>query len=320
MHFLDFFSESPKFYIFQRETSKTNFGGVLFLIYIIIMILISLLYILDYALNEKYTYESYIFNNITDDENEYSKIIEDNQINPLINITINFTNNNLAVWDEYYWCPIEKERVDSEGNSIYNFQRRVNDIDIVIFYNCGEDENCTTLKEIVDSNYTYKFGEVYIRYPGYPINHFNDPPVDETKPSENSRDIWYRYQLEFEEYLYDWEVIKYKDQKSLFDILTDRKSEYIFGHIKNMKNNKTYFQIGDEFYERIARRIEDYEELGFYLAISNIQFYCDFDNYLFHKRKKVELLDVIANIGALFSTIKFIFSLFFSFYSKNFDN
>ena len=144
--------------------------------------------------------------------------------------------------------------------------------------------------------------------------------MDETKPSENSRDIWYRYQLEFEEYLYDWEVIKYKDQKSLFDILTDRKSEYIFGHIKNMKNNKTYFQIGDEFYERIARRIEDYEELGFYLAISNIQFYCDFDNYLFHKRKKVELLDVIANIGALFSTIKFFFSLFFSFYSKNFDN
>ena len=154
------------------------------------MILISLLYILDYALNEKYTYESYIFNNHTDDGRaEYSKIIEDNQINPLINITINFTNNNLAVWDNGNECPIEKERVDSEGNSIYNFQRRVNDTDIAIFYNCIEDENCTTLKEIVDSNYEYKFGEVYIRYPEYPINHFNDPPVDETKPSENSKNI-----------------------------------------------------------------------------------------------------------------------------------
>ena len=31
-------------------------------------------------------------------------------------------------------------------------------------------------------------------------------------------------------------------------------------------------------------------------------------------------MDVIANIGALFSTIKFFFSLFFSFYSRNFDN
>ena len=31
-------------------------------------------------------------------------------------------------------------------------------------------------------------------------------------------------------------------------------------------------------------------------------------------------MDVIASIGALFSTIKFFFSLAFSFYSKNFDN
>ena len=233
MHFLDFLSESPKFYIFQRETNKTNFGGVLFLIYVIIMILISLLYILDYALNDKYTYESYIFN-------EYLKISDDNQLNPLINFTINFTNNNLGVW-EVEEGPISIERVDSKGNSIYNFQRRVDDIDIVIYYKCGEDENCTTLKEIVDSNYYYEFGDVYIRYPDYPINHFNDPPVDETKPSENSRDIYfYNHQLKLEEHLYHWEVIKYKDQKSLFDILTNRKSEYIFGHIKNMEYNKTW--------------------------------------------------------------------------------
>ena len=31
-------------------------------------------------------------------------------------------------------------------------------------------------------------------------------------------------------------------------------------------------------------------------------------------------MDVLANIGALFSTIRYIFSFFFSFYSKNFDN
>ena len=31
-------------------------------------------------------------------------------------------------------------------------------------------------------------------------------------------------------------------------------------------------------------------------------------------------MDIIANIGALFSTIKFFFSVFFSFYSQNFDN
>ena len=33
MHCLDFLSEPPKMFIFQKEVAKTNFGGVLFLIY-----------------------------------------------------------------------------------------------------------------------------------------------------------------------------------------------------------------------------------------------------------------------------------------------
>jgi len=55
MRNLDFLSESPKMFIFNKETNKTYFGGILFLIYITIMILISLAYILDYAFNDKYT-------------------------------------------------------------------------------------------------------------------------------------------------------------------------------------------------------------------------------------------------------------------------
>ena len=32
MDYLDFFSESPKVYIFQKEVNKTKFGGFLFII------------------------------------------------------------------------------------------------------------------------------------------------------------------------------------------------------------------------------------------------------------------------------------------------
>ena len=74
MNALDFLSNSPNIFIFQKETNKTNFGGVLFLIYIIIMIFISLVYILDYALKDKFEIESYIFNNKTYDESEKRKI------------------------------------------------------------------------------------------------------------------------------------------------------------------------------------------------------------------------------------------------------
>ena len=61
------------------------------------MIFISLLYILDYAFNEKDTYESFTFYNHTDDIEELSKMKKDNNLNPLLNITINITHDNFSV-------------------------------------------------------------------------------------------------------------------------------------------------------------------------------------------------------------------------------
>ena len=57
MRNLDFLSEFPRTFIFQKEVNKTNFGGVLFLIYGIIMMIISLSYILDFYLNDKFEIE-----------------------------------------------------------------------------------------------------------------------------------------------------------------------------------------------------------------------------------------------------------------------
>ena len=54
MHFLDFFSDSPKFFIFEKDNNKTNFGGVLMIIYILAMSLITMYYIIDYKNAENY--------------------------------------------------------------------------------------------------------------------------------------------------------------------------------------------------------------------------------------------------------------------------
>jgi hypothetical protein len=62
MNAIDFFNLPPQYSIFQKETNKTQFGGVLFLIYLIVMLFISLAYILDYAVNEKYEIEYSIVN------------------------------------------------------------------------------------------------------------------------------------------------------------------------------------------------------------------------------------------------------------------
>ena len=89
MHCLDFLSEPPNIFIFKQKRNKTNFGGVLFLLYIIIMGLISFVYILDYSINDKYIYEGMIFNNKTDNVDEIGKIIDDNEITPYVNLTFN---------------------------------------------------------------------------------------------------------------------------------------------------------------------------------------------------------------------------------------
>ena len=62
MNNLDFLSGPPNIFIFQKQSNKTTFGGFLFLIYIIIMVGITFIYIMDYIYNEKYTieYSSYI--------------------------------------------------------------------------------------------------------------------------------------------------------------------------------------------------------------------------------------------------------------------
>ena len=63
------------------------------------MLIISLAYILDYALNDKYTYEAMEFYNHTDDQEEIDKMNKDDKLNPLINITISL-NKNFVVADE----------------------------------------------------------------------------------------------------------------------------------------------------------------------------------------------------------------------------
>ena len=113
---------------------------------------------------------------------------------------------------------------------------------------------------------------------------------------------------------FDWEVIKYKDKRTLFDSLTKNKKEYYTGMIK-----------GDKYIEEFEKyetpiNIKYNKEIGYYIDVFNVKFNNRHEDYLLYKRTKKEFLDVLANIGALFSTIKFFFSLFFSFYSRNFDN
>ena len=319
MHFLDFLNEPPRLFIFQKIANKTNFGGVLFLLYIITMILISSAYIFDYAIKEKYTYEVMTSDNLTnckneDQENEeMAKLNEDDKLNPLVNFTINLENLNLqfALYD-----PIKKEYIKEKecldnNRCIYNINRRVSNFSLEVRYICDDDIHCSSLYNNRNA-FTRKIG---ITYTGYELNHTGEIPLKITEDNP----IF--FQPRVPEYIngiinlnLNWEVIKYKDQKSLFDSLTGNTKEYIYGHIKrDYQINSNPINIQD-----IPKELD--ENIGYYVNIFNITINNYHYQYLFYQRKKVELLDLLASIGALFSTIKFFFSVAFHFYSKNFDN
>ena len=111
-----------------------------------------------------------------------------------------------------------------------------------------------------------------------------------------------------------WETIIYQDQKSLFDSLTKRKRQYIFGEIKN---SKTVLDVGASKKDTI---FWDPTTDKYYMNLVNVYLLNEHKEYIEYKRIKLQLLDVIANIGALFSTLKFVFSSIFSFYSQGFSN
>jgi hypothetical protein len=105
MHPLDIFSDSPKYFIFQKETNKTNFGGVLTLFFSTIMIFISILYFLDYSDLDNYSIEYSHIENLTLAE-DIPKLNNDPKEDPYFNFTLKLLDdynrplsNNFLLYD-----------------------------------------------------------------------------------------------------------------------------------------------------------------------------------------------------------------------------
>ena len=279
--------------------------------------LISFVYILDYSINDKYIYEGMMFNNKTDDIEDRGKIIDDNEITPYVNLTFDIHLSRFGVYDKWSQKFIEPDEIDSFGFRQFSIKKKVYQLDINLYYQCGEDYNCSSLKEYVE-NEGYRLGQYFIIYPRYKINHFEDPPV--IKGTDTSEDIYLNhgfplqiYSIKLYHETWDWEVIKYQDQKTLFDTLTNKQTVYIFGEAKNPNTD------WDEF-EDWKQNIEYDSKKGYYIHLYRITFNQNHEEFLFYKRRKVELLDSLAKIGALFSTVKYFFSVILYFYSTNFNN
>ena len=100
MRKIDFISQGPQLSIFKEDANKTNLGGFLYLIYIIVLILLAIIYLFDYISNEKYEYDYTLVKRTLDQE------IEDEDM------------NSTLYSDLDCWFVLGKDGSDMEKNNI----------------------------------------------------------------------------------------------------------------------------------------------------------------------------------------------------------
>ena len=84
MRRLDFISGSPQLNIFKEFTNRTNLGGALYLIYIVVLILLAIIYLFDYFSNDKYQFNYTLVKTGFKDQ----KLKKDKRMNSMLNTNL----------------------------------------------------------------------------------------------------------------------------------------------------------------------------------------------------------------------------------------
>jgi hypothetical protein len=335
MNTLDILSLSPTYYIFQQKTNKTHFGGVLVLIYLIIMFFISLSYILDYVLNDKFEIASSIVYTIKKYDKNKHMFIYDHHLDQTVNIVfaLDFyydnesqffetVNNTFLVLNDTYYkgysfdnCRWEKEcfLIFNITIPIVGYKKDKNSLNLI--FKCNDDK-CSNYK-----NDTLRLSNMATR--NLEIKH-NEPNPIITEDCFQSGLIDYCDSIYHNE-LYDNSTLEFN--LKIFNIIYEEKQgiSRIFNKIFNIS---TYFSF--YYFEQSESNInyKSFKEgnnikfdhdFGYHRHFAEIQISPSL-KYQWYQRRKINFLDVMAKIGALFSTFYSILSIVIKFYSKNFDN
>jgi len=298
---VDILSEGPKISIFNQMYNKTLFGGALSLIFIIIFLLISIAYLADYFVNDKYSVEYGIYHTELSHKEEYD---------PTLDFSIDLLydeNTNLS--DRFYIYDDYKGRFVGRNEK---FSSKLSELSIGIVYKC-ENESC-----LINEDDKTLFNYIaLLKYQGYIFDHQGDIPLYKSDGINYITSHFFFFQKPQLELL-KWGIIKYYEKKYFLSIFS-----YIFGNegeelIGGHFTNKMYFfmdQVIDPRLEKITVNETTYKLLSLILAST------DGEQYEEYKRTKIGILDILSNIFALSLTIfnAFVY-VFCRYYLINFDN
>ena len=160
------------------------------------------------------------------------------------------------------------------------------------------------------SNETYFAYCINLSYSGYKIDHQNsDTPLGRNNDKYTFYQQFY-FSLDSSSVLQvHWNVIKYKEEKGLFglfDNFLNKKNEYTSIDISNIEQVKIERILE---YENEVPEIGSMKMKGFaFIFMKN-----EHNKYIEYIRNKKSILDVLADIRALFSALYSVFSFIFIF-------
>ena len=301
MHSLDFLSQSPHLFIFRRSSNKTNLGGVLFFIQIILCLTIFLYYLLDYIKNNKYEIE-YTFNYNGTYHDDLKDMLKNDTLNPILYHGVSLINSTTGEYLNDNFVIFNKKN-ELSARQIYYYRNKASEIDIGVYYKCT-GLNCSLRKEDKQSSYTIRF-----EYIPYIISHQDEnSPISQNQDILEAMDFEFSFDVKIKKNL-EWQIIKYIEKGGLFS----EGKEYIAGSIKSgdifIYDNPNYSVI------------KNFDSVDVYVLVYEIKVDNKFEYYDEYIRTKISWLTIFSNSLSLWLSLYNGFTVAFSFlYADNFNN
>ena len=315
MRKVDFLSQSPNAFIFQKESNKTTFGGVLSVIYLIIAFFIYEYISMIFGLNGNYEITSFVSEERIIDESEQGLFDESKKYNPILPMKFTLIDEyGKELSDRFiivnYWRNKTIER-----NKIIN--KRVNDIHFDILYKCDEKNDTNKTYCDIDDKDMSTFFSLVIKYQG-----FYYKPQDKIPIKQLPNDMFHSYSIGFNpdiklKKFIRWTITRYEDNNGfskIIDIIKGNLSEIIKN---NIRENNIF--IGGEFEDYDTMIISKYSS---YKPIKNTKLLFIFDSltlknrntvlYKDYKRKEESLLECFAKDFSLWISLYKVFVFLFS--------
>jgi hypothetical protein len=341
---IDFISVAPHLSIFKSRANKTNLGGVLFLIYIILLSFFAIIYFYDYFMKENYSYNYTLVKNNTKIYEQANEMIQRNDdfyfyltkddIYRGLNLSDNFLIIDVKKLEKKFKTRQDYDEEDdftiintSENSNeeciikqYDKYSRNLDKFHIIVLYKCnGISETDCIIRD--EDKIKYDSYKLHFGYRGYSYEHQN--PENPLPLLEENNYFYQHIQfLENTNVIYlNWKLIEYEDTQSAFSkiytYINNKKKSHLGGDIDSVE---TYT---DDGHVRVMPskgwKIKD-EKGNHFIALLYLEnhFLPDYDKYT---RTEKSIVDVLSNICAISSTVFNLIGLAYRYlYSQNFDN